>query len=225
MYTIDFTKPIHIHFIGIGGISMSGLAEILLNEGFTVSGSDSKESTLTDLLTKRCGRFCYGQRAANIMDGIDLVVYTAAIHPDNPEYSRCNGKEYPDDDQCRSAGPAHDQLQDLDRHLRNPRKDHHNFHRFPYLGGGYDPPIRRRYPASDRRKHACGRPATFIAEACAYTNSFLSFFPTISIILNIDADHLDFFKDIDDIRHSFRLFAEKLPAKRYSHHQQRHPFV
>ena len=52
---------------------------------------------------------------------------------------------------------------------------------------------------------------TFITEACEYTNSFLSFFPTISIILNIDADHLDFFKDIDDIRHSFRLFAEKLP--------------
>ena len=57
-----------------------------------------------------------------------------------------------------------------------------------------------------------GHSETFITEACEYTNSFLSFFPKISIILNMDADHLDFFKDIDDIRHSFRLFAEKLPA-------------
>lgn len=57
-----------------------------------------------------------------------------------------------------------------------------------------------------------GNSETFITEACEYTNSFLSFFPKISIILNIDADHLDFFKDLDDIRHSFRLFAEKLPA-------------
>ena len=76
MYTIDFTKPVHIHFIGIGGISMSGLAEILLKEGFTVSGSDSKESTLTDHLTEKGAQIFYGQRASNIIDGIDLVVYT-----------------------------------------------------------------------------------------------------------------------------------------------------
>ena len=72
MYTIDFTKPVHIHFIGIGGISMSGLAEILLKEGFTVSGSDSKESALTDHLTANGAQIFYGQRASNIIDGIML---------------------------------------------------------------------------------------------------------------------------------------------------------
>ena len=95
MYTIDFTKPVHIHFIGIGGISMSGLAEILLKEGFTVSGSDSKESALTDHLTSNGAQIFYGQRASNIIDGIDLVVYTAAIHPDNPEYACAKGKNIP----------------------------------------------------------------------------------------------------------------------------------
>ncbi len=95
MYTIDFTKPVHIHFIGIGGISMSGLAEILLKEGFTVSGSDSKESTLTDHLTEKGAQIFYGQRASNIIDGIDLVVYTAAIHPDNPEYACAKEKNIP----------------------------------------------------------------------------------------------------------------------------------
>ena len=95
MYTIDFTKPVHIHFIGIGGISMSGLAEILLKEGFTVSGSDSKESALTDHLTANGAQIFYGQRASNIIDGIDLVVYTAAIHPDNPEYACAKEKNIP----------------------------------------------------------------------------------------------------------------------------------
>ncbi len=71
----------HIHFIGIGGISMSGLAEILLKEGFTISGSDNKESALTDHLEKLGATVFYGQKASNIIDGIDVVVYTAAIHP------------------------------------------------------------------------------------------------------------------------------------------------
>ena len=87
MYQIDFHKPLHIHFIGIGGISMSGLAEILLGEDFIVSGSDSKESPLTDSLTRKGAHIFYGQRASNITDEVELVVYTAAIHPDNPEYA------------------------------------------------------------------------------------------------------------------------------------------
>ena len=95
MYQIDFHKPLHIHFIGIGGISMSGLAEILLGEDFKVSGSDSKESALTDHLTSNGAQIFYGQRASNIIDGIDLVVYTAAIHPDNPEYACAKEKNIP----------------------------------------------------------------------------------------------------------------------------------
>ena len=79
MYKINFEKPIHIHFIGIGGISMSGLAEILLKEDFTVSGSDNKASALTEQLEQNGAKVYIGQRASNITDDIDLVVYTAAI--------------------------------------------------------------------------------------------------------------------------------------------------
>ena len=85
MYQIDFHKPLHIHFIGIGGISMSGLAEILLEENFIISGSDSKSSPLTQALEKKGATIYYGQRASNISDQVELVVYTAAVHPDNPE--------------------------------------------------------------------------------------------------------------------------------------------
>ena len=85
MYQIDFNHPIHIHFIGIGGISMSGLAEILLSRGFIVSGSDRIHSALTDMLEEAGATVCYRQIAENISDDIDLAVYTAAIHSDNPE--------------------------------------------------------------------------------------------------------------------------------------------
>ena len=87
MYTIHFDHPIHVHFIAIGGISMSGLAEILLEAGFTISGSDSKKSELTDRLEVQGAKVFLGQRASNIIDGIDLVVYSAAIKEDNPEYA------------------------------------------------------------------------------------------------------------------------------------------
>ena len=95
MYKIDFNEPIHIHFIGIGGISMSGLAEILLKEGFTVSGSDNKASALTEQLGKNGAKIFIGQRAANITKDIQLVVYTAAIHPDNAEWKAANDAGIP----------------------------------------------------------------------------------------------------------------------------------
>ena len=95
MYNIDFNTPIHIHFIGIGGISMSGLAEILLKEGFTISGSDTKESALTRHLESLGARLYYGQSASNIEATVDVIVYTAAIHPDNPELAEAVRRTIP----------------------------------------------------------------------------------------------------------------------------------
>ena len=95
MYKINFQKPIHIHFIGIGGISMSGLAEILLEEGFTVSGSDAKESPLTKSWNLEGAVIHYGQCAENITDDINCVVYTAAINKSNPELMEAVGKKIP----------------------------------------------------------------------------------------------------------------------------------
>ena len=95
MYKLDFNHPIHVHFIGIGGISMSGLAEILFEEHFTISGSDAKESDLTRHLSQMGMQIFYGQTASNIIEGIDLIVYTAAIHEDNPEFACAREKGIP----------------------------------------------------------------------------------------------------------------------------------
>ena len=86
MYQLDFNNPCHVYFCGIGGISMSGLAEILLSRGFRVSGSDMKESELTRILENKGAKVFIGQRSENITDDIDLFVYTAAISSDNPEW-------------------------------------------------------------------------------------------------------------------------------------------
>ena len=103
MYHVDFQNPIHVYFIGIGGISMSGLAEILLSEGFSVSGSDWNRSPLTRMLEDQGARIYYGkpQKAENITDDIDLVVYTAAVHADNPEFAEAMRKKSPP-----SPGPS-----------------------------------------------------------------------------------------------------------------------
>ncbi|MCD7818561.1 MAG: Mur ligase domain-containing protein, partial [Lachnospiraceae bacterium] len=95
MYQINFNQPIHIHFIGIGGISMSGLAAILLKRGFTVTGSDSKNSDLTTWLTGLGAQISIPQSAANVTDDIDVIVYTAAIHPDNPEFAAAVARSIP----------------------------------------------------------------------------------------------------------------------------------
>ena len=134
MYKLKFNDPIHIHFIGIGGISMSGLAEILLEKGFTISGSDAKESDLTRMLASKGAQIFYGQSAENIIPGIDLVVYTAAIHPDNPEFKAAKDKDLPMLTRAELLGELmrnykdHGQLQQFRCRCRNPRQNNHNFH-------------------------------------------------------------------------------------------------
>lgn len=213
MYQIDFRKPESIYFMGIGGISMSGLAEILLQEGFCVSGSDAHESELTDRLEAKGAKIHYGHCTANITGDIDVVVYTAAIHPGNPEY----------DEAIRRGIPMLSRAELLGQMMRNYRQSvaiagthgkttTTSMVTEVLLAADMDPTISvGGILPSIGGNIRVGSPELFVTEACEYTNSFLSFFPTVEIILNIEADHLDFFKDIDDIRHSFRLFAERLP--------------
>ena len=214
MYQIDFQKPLHIHFIGIGGISMSGLAEILMGEGFTVSGSDAKESPLTKSLEAKGAKIFYGQRASNIMDTTEAVVYTAAIHPDNPEFAKAKEKNLPMLTRAQLLGQI---MRNYDTPIAisgtHGKTTTTSMVSHILLEGKCDPTISVGgiLPAIGGNIRV-GESETFVTEACEYTNSFLSFFPKISIILNIDADHLDFFKDLDDIRHSFRRFAELLPS-------------
>ena len=214
MYHIDFNKPNHVHFIGIGGISMSGLAEILLERGFTVSGSDAHESELTKMLERNGAQVFYGQKAENIIEGIDVVVYTAAIHPDNPEYMAAEAKGIP-------MLSRADFLGQIMRNYKNSiavagthgKTTTTSMVTQILMDAKADPTVTVGGMLDVIGGNIrVGGDKLFVMEACEYTNSFLSFFPTIEVILNIEADHLDFFKDLDDIRNSFREFAKLLDA-------------
>ena len=213
MYQIDFKKPIHVHFIGIGGISMSGLAEILLKENFTISGSDSKPSALTAHLVNLGATIFYPHKAENIIDGVDVVVYTAAIHADNPEFAEA----------VRQGLPMLSRAELLGQLMMN--------YKIPIAISG----THGKTTATSMLSHILleadtdptisvggmlhtiggnirvGHSDIFVTEACEYTNSFLNFLPKIGVILNVEEDHMDFFKDIHEIRESFHKFAALLP--------------
>ena len=212
MYKIDFNRPIRIHFMGIGGISMSGLAEVLLERGFTITGSDMKASPITKKLESHGAAIVYGQKAENITDDMDLVVYTAAIHPDNPEFQAVIQKGIPHMDRAELLGQIMSNYKNsIAVSGTHGKTTTTSMLSLIMLAGACDPTISVGGILKDIDGNIrVGRSQNFITEACEYTNSFLKFNPRIELILNVDADHLDFFKDLNDIRHSFRLFAEKL---------------
>ena len=214
MYKIDFAHPSSIYFVGIGGISMSGLAEILADAGFQVSGSDRAKSALTEGLEQKGIRVFYGQREENITSDIDCVVFTSAIHENNPEYIATMKQNLPHLSRAELLGQ-------LMRNYRTSiavsgthgKTTTTSMISEILLQADLDPTLSiggiYKGIGSNIR---VGGSHFLVTEACEYTNSFLSFFPTVGIILNIEEDHLDFFKDLADIRHSFREFAKLLPG-------------
>jgi UDP-N-acetylmuramate--alanine ligase len=209
MYQLNFHQPVSVHFIGIGGISMSGLAEILFSEGFTVTGSDSKCSDLTRHLEGKGIRIFYGQTAENILPGTDLVVYTAAIHENNPEWQEARNRNIPMLTRAELLGQIMDNYErSIAVSGTHGKTTTTSMLSHILLAADTDPTISVGgiLPVLEGNLRI-GSSETFITEACEYTNSFLNFRPKYSIILNIEAEHLDFFKDLADIRHSFHLFA------------------
>lgn len=213
MYQINFSHPSSVYFVGIGGISMSGLAEILADAGFTVSGSDRSRNALTESLESKGITVFYGQRAENITDSIDCVVFTSAISKDNPEYIAAHQQNIP----CLTRAELLGQImKNYDTPIAvsgtHGKTTTTSMLSEILLRADMDPTLSiggiLKTIGGNMR---IGKSGYFVTEACEYTNSFLSFFPKIGIILNIEEDHLDFFQDLADIRCSFRKFAELLP--------------
>ena len=209
---IDLTKHRNIHCIGIGGIGLSAIAEILLSRGYNVTGSDMKESMITDHLATLGAKIYIGHRAENV-EGADLLVYSAAIAEDNPEIVRAKELgipmasraqllgtlmcEYPKSIAVSGTHGKTTTTSMLSLILNNAGKDP------TILVGGELAEIGGNVQV--------GHGDTFITEACEYRDSFLQLHPNIEIIMNIDSDHLDYFKDIDHIVRSFDKFARAVP--------------
>lgn len=192
---------------------MSGLAEILASRGFTVSGSDRAASPITEELSSHGIRVLIGQKEENITPDLDLIVFTAAIHPDNPEFKKAAELGIPHLTRAELLG-------EIMRNYGCPvavagthgKTTTTSMISEILLSAGSDPTISvGGILKSIQGNVRIGHSDCFVAEACEYTNSFLSLYPKIGVILDVDADHLDFFKDLADIRHSFRKFAELIP--------------
>jgi UDP-N-acetylmuramate--alanine ligase len=216
--SFDFIKDKDkkIHFIGIGGISMSGLAAVLLNSGFKVSGSDFKDSPIVDKLRYSGAEIYIGHKRENIKN-VDLVVYTAAIPSDNPELLEAKEKNIRSMDRAEFLG------QIMKGHKYNVaitgthgKTTCTSMLSHITLAGDLDPTILIGGELDEiGGNFKIGNSEYFITEACEYKRSFLKFFPYIGIILNIDADHLDCYKDIDEIADTFSQFSKLVPDDGY----------
>ncbi|MDT8715731.1 UDP-N-acetylmuramate--L-alanine ligase [Clostridium sp. 19966] len=205
-----------VHFIGIGGISMSGLAEILLEYGYKVSGSDMKESSLTKKLEAKGASIFPYHSGENVKDA-DIVVYTAAISNDNPE--------------LLEAKNLNKQIMDRAEFLGDIMKGHKyniaisgthgkttttSMTSHIFMEANTDPTILIGGELDLINGNVrAGKSQYFISEACEYKESFLKFFPYIAVVLNIDADHLDYYKDINHIKSSFSKFVSLVPKDGY----------
>ncbi len=209
MYKVDFNSKGHFYFMGIGGVSMSGLAKVLLSRGFTVSGSDNNHSDYTDSLEELGATIYFPQKADNIKSGIDCIVVTAAIKEDNEELIAAKASGIPILTRAEFLG----QLMDNYRNSIAVAGTHGKTSTTSMISQvllelDEDPTISvgGNFSAIKSNIHV-GDSDTFITEACEYTNSYHEFHAKYSLILNVEADHLDFFKDLDDIRKSFNKFA------------------
>lgn len=201
-----------VHMIGIGGSSMSGLAGMLKTRGVLVSGSDSTRSSSTDALCARGIPVAIGHSADNV-HGANLVVYSAAIAADNPERAEAARLGIPQIERAVLLG----QLMEGYAHAVNVCGTHGkttttSMIAEALLDAGLDPTVHigGQLDAIGGSTRVGGHDI-FVVEACEYHASFLHFHPTIAVITNIEEDHLDFYKDIDDIAHAFARFVALLP--------------
>lgn len=213
MYKVDFNHPASLYFVGIGGVSMSGLAEFLAYAGFKVSGSDRTKTALTEALEKKGLTVFYGQRAENITEDIDCIILTSAIPEDNPEFIAAKAKNIPTLSRAQLLGQIMKNYQTpIAVSGTHGKTTTTSMISDILLAAGTDPTLSvGGMLKTIGGNFRIGKSGIFVAEACEYTNSFLSLFPKIGLILNIEEDHLDFFKDLADIRHSFHEFAALLP--------------
>ena len=205
------------HLVGIGGVSMSSLAEVLFDMGLNISGSDTQESLNVQNLRKLGINVFIGHNADNITDDIEFVVRTAAVHDDNPEIAAAHAGKIPVFERTEAWGTiSKDYNNALCISGTHGKTTTTSMCTHILMAADKDPTVMLggTLPLLNAG-HRIGRGNTIIMEACEYYNSFLSFFPTIAVVLNIEADHLDFFKDINEVKRSFRIFASKVPEDGY----------
>ena len=209
----DFLQPgKRAHLVGIGGVSMASLAEVLHGAGVKVTGSDQRESA-TVLHLRKLGIPVVIGHLPESVEGVDCVVRTAAVHDENPEIAAALAAGIPVFERAQAWGAI---MRDYKNALcisgTHGKTTTTSMCTHIFMAAQADPTVMigGTLPLLEAG-HRVGHGDTIILESCEYCNSFLSFYPTVAVILNVEADHLDFFKDLADVEHSFREFADRVP--------------
>ncbi len=212
MEILNLPKGSKIHFIGIGGVSMSSLATICLSNGYLVSGSDVNETKLTTKLRENGAHIYIGQKAENI-NSPDAVVYTAAINSDNPEFIAAKETGIPFVERSVFLGELMKiYAQNCCVSGTHGKTTTTAMVALVMLEAGIDPTILVGGEVKElSSNYKIGSNNMLVTESCEYVESFLKFYPKSAIINNIEEDHLDYFKDLEHIKSSFRKFAELVP--------------
>lgn len=199
----------HVHLVGIGGVSMRPLGLVLKGMGMLVTGSDMNASVSTDELMQKGIAVSIGHRAENI-EGADCIIRTAAAHNDNPEIAAARSMGIPTFERAQAWGVIMQAYKNAicisGTHGKTTTT---SMVTHILMEANWDPTVMiGGYLPLLHAGHRVGNGDTIILESCEYCDSFLNFFPTLAVVLNVEADHLDYFKDLSDVQKSFHQFAE-----------------
>jgi UDP-N-acetylmuramate--alanine ligase len=228
----DFDQVKNIYFIGIGGIGISAIARMLLASGKIVSGSDGADSEITQALSKLGAKVFIGQKAENIPKDIDLFIYTVAIKEDNPEFIEAKKRGIKMMTYAETLNEISKSKYTIAVSGTHGKTTVTAMIAKVLIDAGLDPTIiigslinhpvhQNGHPSLEkagkgeeieRTNYIHGESDYFLVEACEYERSFLNIEAKIAVINNIDADHLDYYKDLDGVIAGFNEFAQKVPT-------------
>ncbi len=203
-----------IHFIGIGGIGVSALAQYYLEKGHEVSGSDLAASEVTDFLAKRGVKIMIGNKAENISTDFDLVIHTPAVKPDNPEYAAAKAAGIKTQSYPEALGELTRQYETIAISGSHGKSTTTAMTALVLIAGGIDPTVivGTKLKEFGGSNFCMGKSKYLVIEACEYDGSFLEYSPKIAVITNVDKEHLDYFKTFANVKKAFKDFAKKIPA-------------
>jgi UDP-N-acetylmuramate--alanine ligase len=208
-----FSSIQKLHFIGIGGIGMSGIAEILLDQGFKVSGSDRSLSEVTERLQKLGAITFEGHRAENIASDVDTVVYSSAVPPENPEILEAQRRKIPVVRRAEMLAEVMRLKYGIGIAGTHGKTTTTSMTSLVLMEGGLDPTVivGGKLSGLGGTNARLGRGEFIVVEADEYDRSFLSITPTIAVLTTLETDHLDCYRDLEDIKNAFVQFASKVP--------------
>jgi len=202
-----------IHFVGIGGIGMSGIAEILLDQGFTITGSDRQLSEVTDRLRQLGATIYEGHDASNVASDVDVLVYSSAVPPDNPELVEAQRRKIPVIRRAEMLAEVMRLKYGIGIAGTHGKTTTTSMVSLVLIEGGLDPTavVGGKLSGLGGTNARLGHGEFIVVEADEYDRSFLSITPTIAVLTTLETDHLDCYRDLEDIKSAFIQFANKVP--------------